>query len=194
MAADGNPPTGKWRQKARGKHWVSLFSRSFCYVKQPEKEADFPLKTSRFGSRQRQPGVYTSPLRKSGENNFHKLERKKPGVQRVLVLERHLVVIWGNYHFQTARKETEAQSRLGTESWLLDVQGSSFSRLSQSRLPTYTFVSGSKEKIPCTSVCRGIVSIEVHGWLKGEMCCPTDTLRPKILLGKKLWRGWGVCV
>lgn len=59
--ADGNPPTGKWRQKARGKHWASLFSRSFCYVKQPEKEADFPIKNSHFGSCRRQPGVLYFP-------------------------------------------------------------------------------------------------------------------------------------
>lgn len=117
-AAEGNPPTGKWRQKAKGKHWASLFSRSFCCVKQPQKEAGFPLKNSHFGSCHRQPGVYTSPLRKSGENNFHKLERKKPGVQRVLELDRHLMAIWCNLYFQTRKLRLRAGWRLSLGPWI----------------------------------------------------------------------------
>ena len=78
----GTHPQANDVKKAKGKHWASLFSSSFCYVKQPQKEADFPLKNSRFGSCHRQPGVLYFPSQESGENNFHKLERKKAGVQR----------------------------------------------------------------------------------------------------------------
>lgn len=137
-------------------------------------------------------GSYTSPLRKSGENNFHKLERKRPGVQRLSVLERHLMVVWCN----ATSKQQGRKLRLRA-GWGLSL-GSWMSRAAHSpdvtKPAAYTFVSGSKEKIPYIPVCRGIVSIEVCGWLKGEMFCPTDSLRPKILLGKKLWRGWDVRV
>lgn len=82
----GNPPTASDVSKLAGTLGSSVPQKPLC-VEQPEKEADFPMRNSRAGSCLRQPGAGTSLLRKSGGNNFHKLERKKHGVQRVLELK-----------------------------------------------------------------------------------------------------------
>lgn len=135
-------------------------------------------------------GSYTSPLRKSGENNFHKLERKRPGVQRVSELERHLMVIQCNHHFQTARKETEAPNRRRTASRSLAGQGSSLSRPKQS-LHLYQQLKG--EKASHSSLQRDYYN--GGPWLaKRRDVLSTDALRPKILLGRKPWRGWDMRV
>ena len=92
-------------------------------------------------------GSYTSPLRKSGENNFHKLERKKPGFQRVLGTQWSFDTT-STFRQQTGKLRPRADWKPSLDPWISTPRCHH-----KASSPSLLICSG--EKLPCLSFTDG---------------------------------------
>lgn len=153
----GQEPTHRQIASEAKKENIGLLCspRTFCYVKQPQKEADFPLKKQPLWQlSQTAPGL-TLPLRKKWGKYFHKLERKKPGFQRLLGTQ------WSFDTTSTFRQ---------TGNW---GSGQTDQADTRCRLkPAVEPSSAQGRELPCLSFPEGGFGTSSCRWLRGDSSWP----------------------